>query len=116
MRVNLTVAEIGIFLLASQMWCLSRLLPFLIHDLIPDENADWQLFADLMKIVDLLFSPVVKKETTFYLAILIQEYLQEFKEAFPAITIIPKMHFMVHYPAQIRRQVKYVVRPNRNCT
>lgn len=85
------------------MWCLSRLLPLVMHDLIPEENPDWKLFADLMKIVDLLFSPVIKKDTTFYLAILIQEYLQEFKEAFPTINLIPKQHFMVHYPGQIRR-------------
>jgi hypothetical protein len=64
------------------MWCLSRLLPLVIHDLIPEENPDWKLF---------------------YLAILIQEYLQEFKEAFPTINLIPKQHFMVHYPGQIRR-------------
>ena len=87
------------------MWCLSRLLPLTVHDLVPDENGDWQLFTDLMTIVDLSFSPIIKRETTFYLAILIQEYLQEFKKAFPTIRIIPKQHFMVHYPAQIRRQV-----------
>ena len=87
------------------MWCLSQLLPLIVYDLLSEENVDWQLFTDLMTIVDWLFSPIIKKEKTFYLAILTEEYMQEFKEAFLTIRIIPKHHFMVHYPAQIRRQV-----------
>lgn len=85
------------------MWCLSRLLPLIIHDFVSKENDDWLLFTDLMKIVDLLLSPVIKKETTFYLSVLIKEYLEGFKAAYPTINIIPKQHFMVHYPSQIRR-------------
>ena len=31
------------------MWCLSRFLPMIIHDLVPEDNPDWELFSDLMK-------------------------------------------------------------------
>lgn len=55
------------------MWCLSRLLPLIIHDLIPEDNHDWELFSDLMKIVDIIITPVIARETTFYLQILIKE-------------------------------------------
>ena len=99
------------------MCYLSRLLPLVIHDLMPKENPDWKLFTDLMKIVDLLFPPVIKKDTTFYVAILIQEYLQEFKLAFPTINLIPKQHFIVHYPGQIRRcsnSIQYFSSPSSN--
>ena len=85
------------------MWCLSRLLPLIIHDLIPDNSPDWELFADLMKIVDIIFSPVIAQGTTVYLKILIKEYLQEFRRLYPNINLIPKQHFMIHYPGQIKR-------------
>ncbi len=88
------------------MWCLSRLLPIIIHDLVPEDNPDWELFTDLMKIVDILISPVIARETTYYLQLLIKEYLEEFRYHYPNTRLIPKQHFMVHYPAQIRRYVK----------
>lgn len=87
------------------MWCLSRLLPLIIYGLIPEDNPDWQLFSDLMKIVDIIITPVIARETTFYLQILIKEYLQEFRNLYPNTRLIPKQHFMIHYPAQIRRCV-----------
>ena len=85
------------------MWCLSRLLPLVVHDLVPECNHDWELFTDLMKIVDIVISPVIARETTFYLRILIEEYLQQFRNIYTNIRLIPKQHFMVHYPSQIRR-------------
>lgn len=85
------------------MWCLARLLPLVLYDLIPESNTDWELFTDLMKIFDIVVSPIISRGTTFYLRLLIQEYLQEFKKTYPDVNLIPKQHFMVHYPAQIRR-------------
>ncbi len=92
--------------IASQMWCLSTLLPIIIHDLVPEDNPDWELFTDLIKIVDILISLVIPKETTSYLQLLIKEYLEEFRYLYPNTRLIPKQHFMVYYPAQIRRYVK----------
>jgi hypothetical protein len=91
------------------MWCLSRLLPFLVHQWIPEENDDWALFSDLMQIVDLLFSPVVEKATPIYLRLLISEYLDQFKKMYPNVRLIPKQHFMLHYPNQIKRYSMYCI-------
>ena len=89
------------------MWCLSRLLPFLIKEWIPSGNADWELYSDLMTIVDILFSPVIKRGTTVYLRLAISEYLERFKMLYPNLKLIPKQHFMVHYPNQIVRHVEF---------
>ena len=86
--------------IASQMWCLSRLLPLIIYDFVPEHNPDWELFGDLMKLVDIVIAPVIRKETTYYLAILIKDYLEEFGHLYPDTKLIPMQHFMVHYPAQ----------------
>ena len=89
-------------LLASQMWCLSRMLPLLLYRWIPKGNTDWGLFHDLMTVVDILFAPVIAKGTTTYLRLIISEYLQEFRDLYPH-NLIPKQHFMVHYPNHIAR-------------
>ena len=91
------------------MWYLSRLLPLILHDLIPEENLHLEFFNDLMKIFDLLVSPITSLGTTLYLRLLIQEYLQEFKKLYPDINLIPKQHFMVHYASQIRRQAQVII-------
>jgi hypothetical protein len=77
----------------------------IIHDLVPEDNPDWELFSDLMKIVDIVISPVIARQTTYYLQVFIKEYLEEFKNLYPNTRLIPKKHFMVHYPTQIRRYV-----------
>ena len=40
-----TVLLIQLTLAAGQMWCLATHLPLLIGDLIPRENARWNLFS-----------------------------------------------------------------------
>ena len=70
---------------ASQTWLLSNVLPFLISDFLPDDCE--HNIAD--EVVD-------------YLGILIEEHHCLFRSIYPAKNIIPKMHYMVHYPSQIR--------------
>jgi hypothetical protein len=53
------------------------LLPLLVREWVPEGNNDWELFSDLMGIVDLLFAPVIKKGTTVYLRLVISEYLDQ---------------------------------------
>ena len=40
-------------------------------------------------------------DTAAYLEILIEEHHQDFMKLYPTKSIIPKMHFMVHFPRQI---------------
>ena len=54
------------------------MLPLLLYQWIPEGNTDWELFCDLMTIVDIFFAPVIAKGTTTYLRLIISEYLQEF--------------------------------------
>ncbi|XP_068691920.1 uncharacterized protein [Montipora foliosa] len=88
---------------ATQTWCLARHLPFLVGSMVPEGHHHWMLFLDLMHIVDILFSPVTSKGLAMYLKVLIRDFLEEFKALFPESSIIPKMHFMVHYPRCIVR-------------
>ncbi|KAK0155278.1 hypothetical protein N1851_002375 [Merluccius polli] len=53
-------------------------------------------------IVNIVFSPVLSEVMTIYLKHLIIDYHQLFKQLFPAINLLPKHHFMIHYPRNIR--------------
>lgn len=83
------------------MWCLARLLPLMIGDKVPEEDEHWGLFLSLMSITDAVFAPVTGEGIAAYLAALVSDYLELFKELYPDKRIIPKQHFMVHYPSRI---------------
>ena len=86
---------------ASRMSLLARVLPFLIGDKIPEECEYWECYLTLLDILYIALSPTVSKSTVAYLRVLIEEHHMKFKELYPHVNIIPKMHYMVHYPSQI---------------
>ena len=64
---------------ASQMWVLGCILPLLIADHVPNDDDYWQLFLQLMEIVDhLFFCPAVFEDQVGYLSVLINDHHTEF--------------------------------------
>ena len=49
-----------------------------------------------------LFAPVLSEDNVAYLHFLIEEHHKAF-DLYPSCNIIPKMHYMVHYPSWISR-------------
>ena len=86
---------------ASQMWLLARIFPLLVGDLIPRDDPNWVCFLKLLKICDICTAPVLSEDTAAFLELLIEEHHAEFTRLYPSMSIIPKMHFMVHFPQQI---------------
>ena len=80
------------------MWLFGRILPLLIGDKVPDDDAKWRLFLNLMEIMDYLFSPKITEDHAAYLSILINDHHQDLAAVYPDYNIIPKMHFMIHMP------------------
>lgn len=85
------------------MWCLAIHLPLIIGDLIPADNAKWQLYLRLLEITTICFSPTVSEEKIAYLQVLIEDHHTEFCNLYPECPIIPKMHFMIHMPSVMLR-------------
>ena len=79
--------------IASQMWTLGRLLPVMIGHLVPEDNAHWLHYLEVLDIMDLLFSPLVQPETPGYLEVLLEQNLDAFRRLYPGHSILPKMHF-----------------------
>ena len=88
---------------ASQMMTLSQHLPLLIGDRIPNDDIHWSSFLLLLKICCIANSPTFSPDTIQYFRILIEEKLLAFKELYPHEKLLPKHHYMVHYPSQIER-------------
>ena len=82
------------------MWCLGRLLPIMIGHCIPQDNVYWLNFLLLLQIIDYLFAPLISHECIDHLQILICDH---HRQLYPNCNIIPKMHYMIHYPNWIRR-------------
>ena len=87
---------------ANQSWCLLRNMPLLFGDLIETDDDHWYLLLLLLHIVDIVFSPVLSDGMTIYLKHLIIDHHQLFKQLFPEINLLPKHHFMIHYPRSMR--------------
>lgn len=84
--------------LASQMWCLARLLPLMIGDIASEDEPHWDNFLLMLSIVDYLFAPVTSGDIASYVKLLINEHHQAFCNLYPNAPIIPKLHYMIHLP------------------
>ena len=89
--------------IASQMWCLARLLPVMIGALVPEDDCHWSHFLQLLDIMDVVLSPVVHPDMPAFLQTLIADNLETFRELYPEESIIPKMHYLIHTPRYLQR-------------
>ena len=101
-RVKLFNGSNDLGLNAIQSWCLLRNMPLLFGDLIETGDKYWLLLLLLLQIVNIVFSPVLSDGMTIYLKHLIIDHHRLFKQLFPTINLLPKHHFIIHYPRIIR--------------
>lgn len=87
---------------AYQMWIFSHILPAIVGHKIPDGNVKWQNFLRLVQIQQLCTSPVASSATITTLTILIARHNQAFLQLYSQSSYIPKLHYLVHLPAQIK--------------
>jgi len=87
--------------LASQMWNLAVCLPLMVGDLVPHTDEEWECFLLLLDVLQICVSPGVSVDLVEYLTVLIEMYLSAFRKCYPDKNIIPKQHYMTHFPSQI---------------
>lgn len=85
---------------AGQMLVLLKILPFIIDKI--GENDYTQMLRKLLEIVKILFSPIIALSTLSRLKLLIKQHFKHFKQLFPDANIIPKQHYLLHLPSQIK--------------
>ena len=68
----------------------------------------WHLFLK-REIMAMCFSPAISKDQLAYLQILIEGHHKEFCRIYPACSIIPKMHYMIHMPSVMLKWVSLIL-------
>lgn len=76
-------------------------MPLIVGSRVPEGDSAWQVLLTLKDIVELVVSPVHKVETIAFLDFKISEHRDRFLQAFPEEKLIPKHHFLEHYPTLI---------------
>ncbi|KAM4531403.1 uncharacterized protein PAE49_023617 [Odontesthes bonariensis] len=102
-KIVLDSAGNGISLNSIQTFCLVKNIPLLFGDIVPAENRHWSLLLLLLKIMNIVFSPSLTLGMTVYLKNVILDHHKLFKCLYPHRKLIPKHHFMIHYPSSIRK-------------
>ena len=87
---------------ASQMKCLAQYLPLIIGDLVPEDSEVWELFLLLLQIYKIVVAPKISWAGTIFLKSLIRDHHELFLELYEEGHLIPKHHFIIHYPRLIR--------------
>ncbi len=83
---------------ATQMWCLARLLPLMIGERVEaGGDPHWENLLLLFSIVDYCLAPVVSENWAAYLRMLINDHHEHFKKLYPSLRLTPKMHYIVHF-------------------
>lgn len=85
---------------SGQMLVLLKILPFLYDHV--EEREYIKLLLELFETVKLLFSPIIALSTLAQLKLLIEHHLKHFKQLLPDTNIIPKHHYILHLPSQIK--------------
>nr|XP_040046980.1 uncharacterized protein LOC120827889 [Gasterosteus aculeatus aculeatus] len=85
---------------SGQMIVLLKILPFLIDT--AKDTEYYKIILELIEIVKILFAPVIGLQTISKLKRLIEQHLKHMKSLFPDNNIIPKMHYLIHAPSQIK--------------
>ena len=86
---------------AVQCWQMATLFPLIFGHRIPYHDLPFFCFTRLLEVCRLVFLDSVSPTDVTNLAILIADFLQQYKSCFDR-KIMPKMHHLIHYPKYIR--------------
>ena len=88
----------------TQMWQLFHMTTLFLCELPLDDNEQYNCFLLLQEITAIVFSTLISQKQISYLGLLIQQYLETFKELLPSHKrLTPKCHYLVHLPQMIVR-------------
>lgn len=88
---------------ATQSFCLFRHLSLFVGECVPSEDQVWQLYLLLHDIMDITMCwklPVCYVEC---LQRKIHFFLLGFTSLFPSVSLLCKMHYLIHYPSLIQK-------------
>ncbi|KAJ8683306.1 hypothetical protein QAD02_019098 [Eretmocerus hayati] len=81
---------------ACQMWCLIRVLPFLVSGKVPEDDKYLQIVLVLLDIMEIKFAPRIPSDLLSYLDELYKDFFSSFVNLFPEVDPINKLHHGSH--------------------
>ena len=75
----------------------------MIGDKVDDNLEHWHCYLKLWNIVQICTAPAITKVDVACLKVMISDHHTMFKRLYPHASIIPKMHYLIHIPDEIRR-------------
>ena len=83
---------------AVQNWTLLRLLPVIIGNKIFDkDDSVWRMLLLLREVVEIVCAPQISVPQISYMQVVIEEYIELRTLLFPAVSLRPKHHYLLHY-------------------
>ena len=74
-----------------------------IGDLIREGDIYWDTFLTLLDILDICMAQVVSNDMAAHLNLLIHDHHEAYREIYPDKPLLPKQHYMVHYPDWMKK-------------
>ena len=91
---------------AAQAWAFFRYAPLIFYNYVehPYLSSVWQMFLLFQEIVDIILAPAFTDSLLQYLEYITDSFLKSFADCYKntGANIIPKLHFLVHYPRMIK--------------
>ncbi|CAG9787096.1 unnamed protein product [Diatraea saccharalis] len=87
---------------ASEMLCFVRYFGLLLDDLIPENDHLFELYVTLRKIIDIVTSTALHKNSCELLKSLVSEHNTIYLH-FSKKNLTPKFHFLLHYHDMLRK-------------
>lgn len=81
----------------SAINCFFRFFSLFVGDIVAKRNDAYNVYLLLSALVDIVLAPHVCSSAAAQLQVL-DDFYTAFRETFPNVNVIPKMHYMIHYP------------------
>ena len=86
------------------MWLLGRLLPLIVGKYVPNHDAHWRCYVQLLRILTISTSTEATDYTISTLTLLVRDYLMAINTLYPN-SITPKLYYLLHLPQQMQLYV-----------
>ena len=75
----------------------------MIGSMVPDDDEHWANFTLLLHIMQYLFAPRILEDDLALLQEMITDHHQGFLGLYPAHSVTPKLHSLIHMPRLIHK-------------
>ena len=88
---------------ACEMWNFIRLFPLIFGQYVIESNIHWKLCISFVNLVEKLCAHAFNDDSLSNLDEKIDEFIKGYSKLYPDNNVKPKLHFITHYPVNIKK-------------